>query len=300
LRRLIAAHDAVIDFDATFYTMLHECESVINGKPVVGFYHFSIEENLRRAERHTRRQMLGMAGYSNIVVISDTMLDEGRRLFPELSDKFVRIFNGFNLEELRRRAAASNPKDEGATPLSSPYLVSVARLEESQKDITTLIRAYARLKSMMEAMPTEARLPDLVLVGDGRDRDALEALARELKVATKVHFMGFQSDSMPWIGHSEALVLSSKYEGFGLVLVEAMSVGTPVVATNCPSGPAEILEHGASGLLVPVGDEVTMAQNLLHLIVDAEFRAKMGEEALRRSADFDIRLSVAQLMNLVK
>lgn len=290
LRRLIARHDAVVDFDATFYTFLRRCP-----RPVVGFYHFSIEENLRRSPRHTRRQMDGMARYRNIALISDAMMEEGRRLFPGLAPKFVRIYNGYNLPGLRQRAEA--PLPEEFTSLQ-PYFLSVARLEESQKDNATLIKAYALMLRKLNVEPGQPS-PRLVLVGDGRDRDALHRLAADEGVAEKVVFAGFQPDALPWMARSLALVLSSRYEGFGLVLVEAMSLGIPVMATDCPSGPAEILEDGRAGLLCPVGDVERMAGNLLRLLGDENLRRHLSSEAVRRSEDFDIRRSVDQLTALL-
>ncbi len=164
LQRLLASHDAVIDFDATFYTALRRYPV-----PVVGFYHFSIAENLARNRRHTMRQMHGMAHYTAIALICDAMIDEGRRLFPELSHKFTRIYNGYNL---RRRAAA--PLPAALIPPPQGYFLSVARLEESQKDITTLLKAYALMRSLSAAPHT---LPHLWLLGTGRDRSRLETLA---------------------------------------------------------------------------------------------------------------------------
>ena len=101
-----------------------------------------------------------------------------------------------------------------------------------------------------------------MFVGDGAGRDALLALARELGVADRVILAGFQSDPTPFYQTANLFALSSDYEGFGNVLVEAMACGTPVVSTDCPSGPSEILEGGKYGRLVPVGDVDAMAQAL--------------------------------------
>ncbi len=113
-----------------------------------------------------------------------------------------------------------------------------------------LLRAFARLAC------NDARL---MFVGDGAGRDALLALARELGVADRVILAGFQSDPMPFYQTADLFALSSDYEGFGNVIVEAMACGTPVVSTDCPSGPAEILEGGKYGRLVPVDDIEAMA-----------------------------------------
>ncbi|MCM1336629.1 MAG: glycosyltransferase [Candidatus Amulumruptor caecigallinarius] len=293
LSTLIARADAVVDFDASLYTDIAALTPA--GKPVVGFYHFSIAENLRRSPRHTTRQMLGMAGYKAIALISDTMVEEGRQLFPQLAQKFTRIYNGYDIAALEKRGDAPLP----ASPLVEKllqrrYFISVARLEESQKDITTLLHAYARLRGDLEE-----EAPMLALVGDGRDRQQLEALAAELGVGADVAFLGFQPDAAPWIKNALTLVHSSKYEGFGLVLVEAMIQKVPVVATDCPSGPAEVLDGGKAGILVPVGDTRTMARAMLVLATDPGWRAPLAIAAYNRSRAFDIRHSAQALLRAI-
>lgn len=286
LDRLVMSHDAVVDFDSSFYSKLRDCR-----KPVVGFYHFSIEENLRRSARHTRRQMAGMKGYAKIVVVSDAMLEEGRRLFPELSDKFVRIYNGYDLEGIVRRGSLA-PEIK----LPERYFVSVARLEESQKDNATLIRAYAEFRKRSGS----SRLPSLVMAGTGKDSGMLSDLVKSLGLQDSVVMAGFVENPYPLMKHSIALILSSKYEGFGLVLVEAMALGKPVIASDCVSGPAEILENGKSGLLFPTGDIQALASCMEALATDDDMRTRLSDASLRRSKSFDIRESVNELMDILK
>lgn len=286
LRRLVDSHDAVIDFDATFYSVL----SSLKPKKSIGFYHFSIGENLKRSPRHTRRQMQGMRGYNHVVLLSDDMVEEGRRLFPELSDKFVRIYNGYDLIAMRRRGDAEKVVD-----MDTKYFLSVARLEESQKDISTLLKAYARFRTAVQD-----GAPRLVLIGKGRDMERLETVASDLGVREYVDFKGFKSDPAPWMRSAEALILSSKYEGFGLVLVEAMIQGTPVIATDCPTGPAEVLAGGEAGVLVPIADVDAMSDAMLSIYSQPEFRQKLASAASDRAKAFDIAHSITQLLELCR
>lgn len=131
-------------------------------------------------------------------------------------------------------------------------IVTVGSMKK-QKNHPLLLRAFARLDR------PDARL---MFVGDGAGRDALVSLARELGVADRVVLAGFQSDPTPFYQTADLFALSSDYEGFGNVIVEALACGLPVVSTNCPSGPSEILEGGKYGRLVPVGDVDALAEAL--------------------------------------
>jgi glycosyltransferase involved in cell wall biosynthesis len=99
-----------------------------------------------------------------------------------------------------------------------------------------------------------------LILGEGEQRGEIEAAAQAEGVGEKVIVRGFVSDPMPYYRSADLFVLSSDYEGFGNVIVEALACGLPVVSTDCPSGPAEILENGRYGRLVPVGDDEALAQ----------------------------------------
>ena len=139
-----------------------------------------------------------------------------------------------------------------------------------------------------------------MVVGAGRDEAMLRHLATELHIEDATVFTGFQSDAAPYISRAEALVLASKYEGFGLVLVEAMVLGRPVVASDCPSGPAEVLDGGRAGILVPVGDVDALASALSQLAADPAMRERLAAASVERARTFDIHESVNQLLDLCR
>ncbi|NAW11580.1 glycosyltransferase [Halomonas sp. D1-1] len=141
------------------------------------------------------------------------------------------------------------------------------------KNHPLLLRAFAKLERQ------DARL---MFVGDGQGRAALLSLARELGIENRVILAGFHSDPTPFYQTADLFALSSNYEGFGNVIVEAMACGTPVVSTDCPSGPAEILDQGRYGRLVPVGDV-----NAMTTAFSAALDEPTDTERLRaRAADF--------------
>jgi glycosyltransferase involved in cell wall biosynthesis len=137
--------------------------------------------------------------------------------------------------------------DDGGVPV----ILAAGRLTR-QKDFPTLLRAFAQL-----VRRTEARL---IVIGEGEERDTVERLVEELGIADRVALPGFVANPYAWMKGARLFVLSSRWEGFGNVLAEALACGTPVVATDCPSGPRDILAGGTFGRLVPVGDVVALAK----------------------------------------
>ena len=154
-----------------------------------------------------------------------------------------------------------------------PVLINVAQLRV-QKDQATLLRAFARLRARHPAR--------LLILGEGNQRPALEALARELGIAADVRLAGFVPNPLAYLRRARLFVLSSAWEGLPTVLIEALACGCPVVSTDCPSGPAEILDNGRWGGLVPVGDV-----DALTAAIETALAADVDRQALeRRGLDF--------------
>lgn len=138
-----------------------------------------------------------------------------------------------------------------------PLVVAAGRLTP-QKDFSMLLNAVSRV-----ARQTPVRL---AILGEGPDQGALEAQARQLGVADVTVFPGFQQNPYPWMARADVIALSSRAEGMPNILLEAMALGRPVVSTDCPSGPKELLDSGRLGKLVPVGDDAAMAEAILQTI----------------------------------
>lgn len=164
------------------------------------------------------------------------------------------------------------------TARHAPVVLGVGRLAP-QKDFSTLIKAFARLRETRDAR--------LIILGEGELRSPLEALVRQFGLQEVVSLPGFVSNPYGFMRRADLFVLSSAWEGFGNVLVEAMACGTPVVSTNCPSGPAEILEGGRWGRLVPVGDEVALAEAMAATLDQTEH-----PDVAARAADFSVDRAV--------
>lgn len=140
---------------------------------------------------------------------------------------------------------------------SPPVVLGVGHLEP-RKDFTTLLQAFAMVR--------EHRVARLVILGDGPERMVLASLACDLGVHEHVALPGFIPNPLPYMRRASVFALSSRAEGLPTVLIEALACGTPVVSTDCPYGPREILAGGRYGYLVPVGDADAMAQALDRII----------------------------------
>lgn len=160
------------------------------------------------------------------------------------------IYNPFDLGRIER-LATEGVDDPWLRPGQPPVLLAIGRLAE-QKDFSTLIRAFARLRSQ--------RPLRLLVLGEGELRPMLEALLAQCGLtADDVRMPGFVSNPYAYLARCSVFVLSSRFEGLPGVLIEALACGAPVVSTDCPSGPDEILEGGRWGSLVPVGDVDALA-----------------------------------------
>ncbi|MEE2712811.1 MAG: glycosyltransferase, partial [Planctomycetota bacterium] len=144
------------------------------------------------------------------------------------------------------------------------------------------IRAFAKVRASRPAR--------LIILGEGPQEKMLRALAEDLNVSDHIAFPGFVHNPFAYMARAQTFVLSSAWEGFGMVLVEAMACGCPVVSTDCPSGPAEILQGSKYGRLVPVGDHQQLAEAIM-----ATLDAPLPTEVLKARAEVFSDRSAAQL-----
>lgn len=192
---------------------------------------------------------LAYRGSDEIVAVSNGVKIHLQQLLGRGLPAVSVIYNPVALTEIRARsrAPAGHPWLDDA---GLPTLLSVGRLVP-QKDHATLIRAFGALRAR--------RRVRLLLVGEGPERLAIERLVEQLGLTEDVDLPGFSPNPYAMMARASMLVLSSRREGLGVVLIEALALGTPIVSTDCPSGPAEILQDGVLGRLVPVGDPSAMA-----------------------------------------
>jgi glycosyltransferase involved in cell wall biosynthesis len=172
-------------------------------------------------------------------------------------------------------------------PGEPPVILGAGRLVK-QKDFPTLIRAFSLLR--------QNRFARLMIIGEGGERSRLETIVRELNLENDVALPGFVENPYAYMDRAAVFVLSSAWEGFGNVIAEALATGTSVVSTDCPSGPAEILEGGKYGKLVPVGDVNSLAEAIL-----ATLQNPIDFELLQQRAQvYTVAGVVNQYLDLMK
>lgn len=175
----------------------------------------------------------------------------------------------------RVRAMAEDPVEHQWFSGEMPVVVGVGRFVEF-KQFSVLLSAFHALRRDVEAR--------LVMIGDGPLRDDLVQQCRRLRIEDRVDFIGFTDNPYKYMQKADLLAHSSRYEGFGLVLVEALACGTPVVATNCPGGPSDILEGGRYGPLADVGNPSQLASAMADMLANPP----NSEQLVRRARKYDV------------
>ncbi len=166
-----------------------------------------------------------------------------------------------------------------------PVIVAVGRLVKC-KDYPTLLGAF---KLVLEKTPVR-----LMILGDGPEKEKLTHLAFQMGLSKDVAFLGFQENPFKYMKKASVFVLSSLQEGFGNVIIEAMACGAPVISTNCPTGPGEIIQHMENGILVPVGGQQQMAQAILAVLENPALAKKLSLEGKKRAEFFSVEKSVKE------
>jgi glycosyltransferase involved in cell wall biosynthesis len=238
-----------------------------------------------------RRKLIGWA-YSRadaVVALSEGVreeLVEDCALNPE---RTVTIHNPVDVAGI---AAATKVVKDSIQEVSSngPLIVGCGRLHW-QKGFDLLIKAFANLDDVKTR---------LVILGEGPERDALEALARSRGVADRVLMPGFESHPEKWLAQAALFVLPSRWEGFGHVLVEALAAGVPVVSARAPHGPADILDDGETGLMVPTGNAEALGAAIDRLLLDKGLRGRLVEAGRKTAERFSLSVIAGRYGDLIE
>lgn len=199
----------------------------------------------------------------------------------------------FNWGKWESVSVIPNPVDihpAGSALLEEKRVIAVGRLSY-EKNYPSMIRAFSSVAKRFSGWRLD-------IFGDGSERESLKQLISDLSLDGIVNLRGSTRNINNEMLHSSLLVLSSRFEGFGLVLVEAMSCGLPVVSFACPCGPQDIISDGEDGFLVPEGNEEILADRICELIENVTIRKKMGAAALEKSRQYSLDRIIPMWMDL--
>jgi len=275
LRRLIRCRRPDIMYSTMVGANIVAATSTIGlGKPPLLVARESNNHRVRDDIPFLQRMAVGHVYRRASAVVSLTQemgraLVEDYRLEP---GRVVTIHNPVDVDDFRTRASGATRPWQG----DGPVVVAAGRLVR-QKGFDILLRAFAAMRA------GESRL---AIIGEGPERDALAIQAAALGVNGRVIMPGHVANPAQWFAHAAAFALSSRWEGFPHVVVEAMACGTPVATFDCPHGPGDIVEDGKTALLVPPQDAHSLARNLDRLLRDRELAGRLRDAAQRSANRF--------------
>lgn len=216
-------------------------------------------------------------GADQVVALSKGVAEDLAALVPRTRGRVTVIHNAGVETDVREMARESLSTDERPR---GPLIVACGRLKPL-KGFAHLIDALAEVRKTIPA--------HLWIVGEGEQRASLERKIERMGLGDCVRLLGFSRNPYKYMAAADVFVLSSLFEGFGNVIVEAMACGAPVVATDCPYGPREIIEDGESGILVEPASAASLARGILRVLGDEELKRRLAARGLERARAFEAK-----------
>ncbi len=280
--RLCRNHDFIVSYPELTPTYMTILAAMMAFKRPVGGVHVhlsAIFRNHLRPAIHSRIVPLLYPCLRKTIAVSDGVAEDLRNRFGLRN--VISLPNSIDLDRIEAMAREEISPDFEIL-FENPVLMSIGMLG-FQKGQDILLRAFARVRN--------AGYPHhLIIAGGGEDPEKLRSLARELNLMDSVHLIGYVNNPYPLLKRAALFVLSSRYEGFALVLAEAMALGIPVVSTDCDAGPREVLADGRCGVLVPVEDPEALAQGIIRVLDDDELAHTLREAGLCEVRKRDVKL----------
>lgn len=248
-----------IDYNGEAGKYIHKIKNIKK----IAWIHLSflgIKENKRKKLEKRFRN------FDKVVTICDEMEEEVRKLFPILKEKIIKIYNFINFKKIEEKLNKYSFNEKEKKMLKEKYCVSVGRLA-TVKDYETTINAF---KILSEKGISEK----LYIIGEGDNRKNLEKMIKVNKLENQIFLLGARNNPYIWMKNADIFIHSSRLEGFGLVLVEAMYCGVPIISSNFKCGAKEILLNGECGELFEIGNFEELAQKIKKLLLDESKRQK--------------------------
>lgn len=261
---------------------------------VVSFHnHISTELSFKRGLKLIKIKIVlwllsKLIGHAvSVIAVSKGLANDLEKYFFNIKSKIEVIYNPVITEEFL--ASLEPPELQLPFEKHSQWILFAGRLVH-QKGIDVLIDAFHIVSKKSTA--------HLVLVGEGPLKDKLSKKTNSLDLTTRVHFINFQMNVIPWMINATAFALPSRHEGLGNVLIEAMACGTQIISTDCPSGPAEILDNGKYGQLVPQENPEALAEAILKSL-NGEF-AVVRDVLKSRAELFSSKSAAAKYLSILR
>ena len=278
LLRCVRDSDVVVgalELESTYFAYV--CGRLLQ-RPVIGWVHAVMGEHLKELSPiHTRLGRFVYPRMDQLVFPSQGAADSLARVARLRRENLTVIPSYLDVPSLQARALDPLPQ-WAAQVFAKPTVVNVGRLVPS-KGLDTLLHAHARVRA-------EGIDHHLLIVGEGSLRNELEQLARCLGVRNSVFMSGFVPNPYPLIKAADVFALSSRFEGLPLVLLEALGIGTAIVAADCPGGPSAVLEGGRYGLLVAPDDAAALATSVARLLRESSLRERLSAGGPARAGEF--------------
>lgn len=253
----------------------------LTNRPVIGWIHAPWSELLLTSPRWHRRASSTLYNKTDsLIAVSRGAADDLASVFPHLASKIVVCSNPIALAAIRLDAEARLP--DWATGIFRKRTILAAGRLAAEKGFDVLIAAFRQLVD-------DDFDCNLLILGEGEERAPLEAMTQRLQLGERVFMPGFQKNPYPYFKRAEVFVLSSRFESMGMVTVEAMALGVPVVVTDCSHGVLrEVVQNGRCGVLVRVDDARDLAEGLQQLMESGERRETLRIAGRERAKDFDL------------
>ncbi len=198
------------------------------------------------------------------------------------------IHNGIDLEKIRSLAEEPVNHPWLCSEQKEQVIVACGRLVP-QKGFSVLIKAISEVSNDIK----------LILIGDGSEKLSLSKQIHQLGLQERVDLVGYDRNPYRYLAKSAIFIMPSLWEGLPIMLLEALSVGIPVIASDCPTGPRIILKNGECGMLVPANDSLAIANSITKLLLDKKLREQFSLAAKKRSEEFSAQKSVNSYLNLL-
>ena len=271
--------DLIIDFDGGLKSVLDN----LKAEKIIIWIHSSIRKHKQDNKSKISRYGEELKKYDKIIAICKEMNEEIKELYPFLSSEIEYIYNPLDCNNIIEQGNENIEKMTSYEKelIESDYFLAISRLDTVQKDFETLIEGYSILKN-------KGIKEKLYIIGEGNGRVKIEKMIEEKNLGEDVILLGEKKNPYVWMKHSKLFIHSSKYEGFGVVLLEALMMDKFIVSSNCPTGPTEILTNPKVGELFNVGDANQLAEKVLKILYDKDYQKELLKNIQLKKKEFEL------------